>query len=44
MLDAFNTPQFLIPATVVGAGNFGISTATDPFSRRIMQLGLKLYW
>jgi len=44
LLDAFNTPQFNLPATAFGGGNFGISSATDPASRRIMQLSLKLYW
>jgi hypothetical protein len=44
MLDAFNTPRFNMPATSFGGGNFGISTSTEPDSRRIMQLSLKLYW
>ena len=36
-----NTPLFGAPNGGLGNSNFGISTAT---SRRIMQLGLKLYW
>ena len=44
MYDAFNTPRFQLPATAWGGGNFGIVSATEPDSRRIMQLGLKLYF
>ena len=42
MFNMFNTPQFGLPADVLGAGNFGIVTTAG--GRRIMQFGLKLYW
>jgi hypothetical protein len=50
MLDAFNTPAFdnigrwPSPGQNLGASNFGLVTATNALSRRIMQFGLKLYW
>jgi hypothetical protein len=49
IFNAFNTPQFNVPATTQGAGGFGtISSAGVPvtFSRtsRQMQLALKFFW
>jgi len=37
-----NTPQWDLPAQDVGGGNLGIVTSAS--GRRIMQLGVKLYW
>ena len=42
LFNMCNTPQFARPADTFGAGNFGIVTSAG--GRRIMQLGLKLYW
>lgn len=44
ILDLFNTPQFALPATTFGGSNFGIITATDNSTRRIVELGAKLYF
>ena len=44
LLDAMNTPQFTLPAESFGGAGFGVVSGTDANSRRIMQLGLKLYW
>jgi len=37
-----HTPQFDLPNQVLGGGEFGAVTAAG--GRRIMQMGLKLYW
>ena len=42
MFNASNTPYFDLPQQSLGAGGFGIITAAS--NRRIMQMGLKLYW
>lgn len=44
ILDLFNTPIFALPAEIFGGSNFGIITASDGSTRRIVELGLKLYW
>jgi hypothetical protein len=41
-LNTFNTPNWGVPSTQLGAGTFGIVTSAG--GRRIMQFGLKLYW
>ena len=40
--NTFNTPEFDLPNQVLGGGGFGLVTSAG--SRRIMQMGLKLYW
>jgi hypothetical protein len=40
--NTFNTPQFDLPNQTLGGGGFGVVTGAG--GRRIMQLGLKLYW
>jgi hypothetical protein len=40
--NTFNTPEFNLPNQVLGGGGFGVVTGAG--SRRIMQMGLKLYW
>jgi len=40
--NTFNTPEFDLPNQTLGGGGFGIVTAAS--GRRIMQMGLKLYW
>jgi hypothetical protein len=42
MFNMFNTPQLLLPNQSFGSGDFGI--ITNARGRRIMQLGLKLYF
>ncbi|MBI4468352.1 MAG: hypothetical protein HY650_03415 [Acidobacteria bacterium] len=42
MFNAFNTPQFEVPGSVMGEGGFGISTATG--SNRELQFGLKIFF
>ncbi len=42
MFNASNTPYFDLPQQSLGAGGFGVVTAAG--NRRIMQMGLKLYW
>lgn len=42
MFNASNTPYFDLPQQSLGAGGFGIITTAS--NRRIMQMGLKLYW
>ena len=42
--DATNTPYFQVPNESVGNGSFGIINSVSATSRRIMQLGAKLYW
>lgn len=51
MLDAFNTPRFLVDLfgastvpTVYGGGNFGVITSIDQYYKRNIQFALKLYW
>ena len=40
--NTFNTPEFNLPNQTLGGGGFGFVTGAG--SRRIMQMGLKLYW
>lgn len=40
--NTFNTPEFDLPNQTLGGGGFGVVTSAG--SRRIMQMGLKLYW
>jgi hypothetical protein len=40
--NAANTPYFDLPQQSAGAGGFGVVTSAG--NRRIMQMGLKLYW
>jgi hypothetical protein len=40
--NTFNTPEFDLPSQTLGGGGFGFVTGAG--SRRIMQMGLKLYW
>lgn len=40
--NTFNTPEFELPNQSLGGGGFGFVTGAG--SRRIMQMGLKLYW
>lgn len=40
--NSFNTPEFNLPNQTLNGGGFGLVTGAD--SRRIMQMGLKLYW
>jgi len=40
--NALNTPEFDLPNQSLGGGGFGLVTGAG--SRRIMQMGLKLYW
>jgi len=40
--NTFNTPQFDLPNQTLGGGGFGAVTGAG--GRRIMQMGLKLYW
>ncbi|MBM3814002.1 MAG: hypothetical protein FJW20_20420 [Acidimicrobiia bacterium] len=40
--NTFNTPEFDLPNQTLGGGGFGMVTGAG--SRRIMQMGLKLYW
>ena len=42
MFNFTNTPAFDLPAQTVGTGAFGWVTSAG--ARRIMQLGMKLYW
>jgi hypothetical protein len=42
--DVFNTPMFALPDMNVGDGTFGVITATDGITRRVMEFALKLYW
>ncbi|MBI3682742.1 MAG: TonB-dependent receptor [Acidobacteria bacterium] len=42
LFNMFNSPQFQLPAQVFGSAGFG--EITEAGGRRIMQLGLKLYW
>ncbi|MBI4469559.1 MAG: hypothetical protein HY650_09595 [Acidobacteria bacterium] len=42
MFNAFNTPQFGVPGNMMGASDFGISTATG--SNRELQFGLKFFF
>jgi len=42
MFNFTNTPAFGLPAQTVGTGEFGWVTSAG--ARRIMQLGMKLYW
>jgi len=42
MFNFTNTPQFALPSQTVGASGFGWVTGAG--ARRIMQLGLKMYW
>jgi Carboxypeptidase regulatory-like domain len=44
ILDLLNTPQFTLPATSLGGSNFGIITAADNSTRRIVELGAKIYF
>jgi hypothetical protein len=44
ILDLFNTPTFALPAESFGGSNFGIITASDGTTRRIVEMALKLYW
>ena len=44
ILDLFNHPQFALPATSFGGSNFGIITATDNVTRRIIEVAAKLYF
>jgi hypothetical protein len=40
--NTLNTPEFNLPNNTFGGGGFGLVTGAG--SRRIMQMGLKLYW
>ena len=40
--NTLNTPEFNLPNNTFGGGGFG--NVTGAGSRRIMQMGLKLYW
>lgn len=40
--NTLNTPEFNLPNGSLGGGGFGLVTGAG--SRRIMQLGLKIYW
>lgn len=40
--NTFNTPEFGLPNQALGGGGFGVVTSAS--SRRIMQMGLKVYW
>jgi len=40
--NSFNTPEFDLPNQTLGGGGFGVVTGAG--SRRIMQMGAKLYW
>ncbi len=40
--NTFNSPEFNLPNQTLGAGGFGLVTGAG--NRRIMQMGLKLYW
>ena len=42
--DVFNTPIFALPDMNLGDGTFGLVTATDGITRRVMEFALKLYW
>jgi len=42
MFNTFNTPEFNLPNQTLGGGGFGLVTGAG--GRRIMQMGLKLYW
>jgi hypothetical protein len=42
LFNTFNTPEFGQPSQTLGGGGFGY--VTDAGSRRIMQMGLKVYW
>jgi hypothetical protein len=42
MFNMTNTPNWGAPNDAVGGGSFGVITSAS--SRRIMQLGMKLYW
>jgi hypothetical protein len=42
MFNFTNTPQFDLPAQTLGSSGFGWVTSAG--ARRIMQLGLKMYW
>jgi hypothetical protein len=42
MFNMTNTPQWALPNDSLGGGSFGVITAAS--SRRIMQVGLKIYW
>jgi len=42
LFNSFNTPKWGAPSWELGLSDFGI--VTQATSRRIMQLGLKLYW
>jgi hypothetical protein len=42
MFNMMNTPAWGNPSDVLGGTSFGVITSAS--SRRIMQLGLKLYW
>lgn len=42
VFNAANTPYFELPQQSLGAGGFGLVTSAG--NRRIMQMGLKLYW
>jgi hypothetical protein len=44
ILDLLNTPQFTLPATSLGGSNFGVITAADNSTRRIVEFGVKLYF
>jgi hypothetical protein len=40
--NTFNSPEFNLPNQTLGGGGFGVVTGAG--NRRIMQMGLKLYW
>jgi hypothetical protein len=40
--NTFNTPAFDLPNNTLGGGGFGLVASAS--NRRIMQMGLKLYW
>jgi hypothetical protein len=42
MFNFTNTPQFELPAQALGSSGFGWVTSAG--ARRIMQLGMKMYW
>jgi hypothetical protein len=44
VIDVANTPQFSLPAESLSGSNFGIITATDGATRRILEFAVKLYW
>jgi hypothetical protein len=43
MFNAFNTPQFAVPGTVVGTANFGVISGVAVPPRQI-QMALKFLW